>query len=131
MNFAVVRIGATGFFVCLIVLGLAGTSSGLGFTGSVVVLVVLGLFAGLYAVPLQVFLQVRPPKEQKGRMIATQNLASWIAILSSALIYFLFNQIVARFDWPQSGTFGLTALLLLPVVLFYRPQNQQLDGTNN
>ena len=47
----------------------------------------LGFSAGFFIVPLQVFLQARPPKDQKGRMIGAMNLVNWIAIVLSAVFY--------------------------------------------
>ncbi len=38
---------------------------------------------GLFALPVQVFLQSRPPDKLKGRVIGTMNLVNWIAIILS------------------------------------------------
>ena len=48
----------------------------------------------MFAIPLQVFLQARPPDELKGRLIATQNFLNWIAIIFSGVIYFVFIKLV-------------------------------------
>ena len=42
------------------------------------------IIGGLFIVPLQVFMQARPPEDQKGRMIGAMNLVNWIAILFAA-----------------------------------------------
>ena len=55
-----------------------------GFAGTFVALIVMGTFAGMYAIPLQVFMQSRPPEGQKGRMIAVMNQANFVAIMLSA-----------------------------------------------
>jgi hypothetical protein len=39
----------------------------LRYWGSMVALILLGVAAGLFAVPIQVFLQTRPPESLKGR----------------------------------------------------------------
>jgi hypothetical protein len=81
----------------------------------------MGGSAGLIAVPLLVFMQTRPPADLKGRTIATTNLANWVAIIASAGIYAVFDVIIRALDAPRATIFGLTALLMLPVALFYRP----------
>jgi len=96
---------------------------------SALLLSILGVAAGFFAVPLQVFLQTRPPKEQKGRMIGAMNLINWIGILAAALFYGVCS---AWFTDPPavkggepvshiSWTFALVAGMLLPVALLYRP----------
>ncbi|MEX2025933.1 MAG: hypothetical protein WEH44_01510, partial [Pirellulaceae bacterium] len=92
-------------------------------------LVLLGVCAGLFAVPLQVFLQVRPPDSLKGRTIATNNLANWVAIVGSAGVYWLFARTVEAFDWPRTAVFAFTAMLMLPVAIFYRPANDQSSSS--
>jgi acyl-[acyl-carrier-protein]-phospholipid O-acyltransferase/long-chain-fatty-acid--[acyl-carrier-protein] ligase len=101
---------------------------------SAVLLTGLGVSAGFFAVPLQVFLQARPPKEQKGRMIGAMNLVNWIGILLAAGFYGLcsdwFTEVakikggrpISHISW----TFALVAGMLLPVALFYHPPDQPL-----
>jgi acyl-[acyl-carrier-protein]-phospholipid O-acyltransferase/long-chain-fatty-acid--[acyl-carrier-protein] ligase len=93
---------------------------------SYLVMVALGLSAGLFAVPLQVFLQVRPPKELKGRMIGAMNLVNWIGIVMSAGVYAGLALLV-RDSRQYALIFGAAALMLLPVALFYRPKDEVLD----
>jgi len=130
-NFKVVRIGVWGMLACLFLLsvpGLPGTENPhlLGYTGSLPVLVLLGVFTGMFAIPIQVFLQARPPDGQKGRMIAVMNQANFAAILLAAPVYLVFDQIVVFLEWPRSPIFAFTALLMLPMALFYRPKNEEL-----
>jgi len=95
-------------------------------------LIGVGLFGGLFIVPLQVCLQVSPPESQKGRMIATMNFANWIGILLSAVFY-------GGVDWirrmvsvwlqaeiPNAVTFGVLAVVILPVACLYRPPDRPL-----
>jgi acyl-[acyl-carrier-protein]-phospholipid O-acyltransferase/long-chain-fatty-acid--[acyl-carrier-protein] ligase len=76
-----------------------------------------GVSAGLFSVPLQTFLQVRPPDEEKGRVIAAMNLFNWIGILLAAALYFVVSSIIAQAGWPQAVHFlacaGVMALLFL------------------
>lgn len=125
------RCGATGIVTTLMLLSIAPNGHHwLGYVGSMLTLISLGVFTGMFAVPLQVFLQSRPPKQLKGRMIATQNLLNWIGILLSAGIYFLMGRLTAANDWPSSARFAMTAMFMLPIVLFYRPQITP-NATNN
>jgi acyl-[acyl-carrier-protein]-phospholipid O-acyltransferase/long-chain-fatty-acid--[acyl-carrier-protein] ligase len=123
------RTGAWGMFVTLSLLAVRGGPHDhlLGYTGSLIVLVLLGIFTGLFAVPLQVFLQSRPPPRDKGRMIATQNLLNWIGIFASSGIYFAAEYVLRIAGWPNNGVFALTALLILPIALWYRPPFQRGD----
>ncbi len=124
----VVRLGICGIFSSLVLMAvsLPSTESGgsqhfLGYHGSLPVLVMLGIAAGLFAIPLQVFLQSRPPENQKGRMIAAMNLANYVAILMSGITYGLLDALVTSLDWPRSSIFGFMSLFILPLLLWYKP----------
>jgi acyl-[acyl-carrier-protein]-phospholipid O-acyltransferase/long-chain-fatty-acid--[acyl-carrier-protein] ligase len=85
-------------------------------------LVGVGLFAGFFYVPLAVFMQARPPAALKGRMIGAMNLANWIGIVCSAVFFgaaeYLCESVLrVRVCW----IFGMCALVMLPIALFYRP----------
>jgi len=98
----------------------------LGFWGSLPTLLALGAFTGMFAVPLQVFMQCRPPDDKKGRMIAVMNQANWIGIIISAGLYQALAWMLEAFGWPRSLMFLFIALLILPVVILYHPKNEQL-----
>ncbi len=124
VNFRLVKVGAWLLVIILAILAIPGTDrfNFIRVPGTVVALLLLGVSAGLFAVPIQVFLQTRPPESLKGRTIATTNLANWIAIITSAGIYFLFDVIVRQLNVPRATVFALTALLMLPIAIFYRPK---------
>jgi acyl-[acyl-carrier-protein]-phospholipid O-acyltransferase/long-chain-fatty-acid--[acyl-carrier-protein] ligase len=86
-------------------------------------LTALGAFAGLFVVPLQVFLQTRPPEEQKGRMIGAMNLINWIGIVLAALFFFGCRRAFDEtfLDLPVSWIFGVLAMFFLPIAILYRP----------
>lgn len=88
------------------------------------VLVTVGVSSGMFAVPLQVYLQAKPPQDQKGRMIGAMNLVNWIGILMAAGVYFLCT---ATFT-PEhiSWTFLVLAAAMLPIALFYHPRDERL-----
>jgi len=50
-------------------------------------LVALGLFAGLYAVPLQSFMQMLPKPAHRGRVLATSNALSFLFMAVASLLY--------------------------------------------
>jgi MFS family permease len=117
-----VTIGFWGIFAALAALG-GWTANGdhfLGFGGSVLALIMMGVFAAFLAIPLQVFLQSRPPASLKGRMIATMNQANFIGILISGPLYQLFEAISNVCKWPICSVFWMMSLLVLPLAMFYR-----------
>jgi MFS family permease len=115
---------AAGFFLMAVSLPQAGGGFRhlLGFAGSFPALIFLGGAAGMLAIPVQVFIQTRPPEDQKGRMIAVMNLTNFMAILLSGAIYMAFDRLIEAMHWPRSVLFAFNALLILPVALFYRPE---------
>jgi acyl-[acyl-carrier-protein]-phospholipid O-acyltransferase/long-chain-fatty-acid--[acyl-carrier-protein] ligase len=131
LRFGLVRGGAWGMALLFCLLGALpqwASSSGLSPRATSLLLAVflvgLGISAGIYAVPLQVFLQSRPPREQKGRMIATMNICTWLGVFASAFFYHVCsgaftNQHIAR-------TFYVLAAFSLPIALLYRQQDLTL-----
>jgi len=119
----VVTTGATGIIACLLLLAMpwGPRSHWLGYTGSIPVLVLLGTFAGMFVVPIQVILQSRPPRVDKGRMIAVLNQCTWVAIILGALLFKGSLLVLEKLDWPRCTIFAIIALAMLPVALFYRP----------
>jgi MFS family permease len=107
--------------------GIGESAQWLGFWGTIITLLLLGAFTGLFAVPLQVFMQSRPPDDKKGRMIAVMNQANWVGIAISGALYNLFASIIASFNWPRSITFLFIAALMLPIAIFYHPKNEILS----
>lgn len=127
-----VRVGAWSIVVLCLLMALAPSRElllrasetvGMGTTLAPVYvgLAAIGMAAALFAIPLQVFLQDRPPADQKGRMIAAMNLMNFIAIAISGVTYGLFDVIIREAGWPRAVVFAMMALLMAPVALFYRP----------
>ena len=89
----------------------------------------LGFAAGMFVVPVQVYLQQAPPAQLKGRLLGVQNLVTWIGILLSAA-YFAICGIVLNQLGGQNGesryqwiVFASLAVLMLPICVFYRLPN--------
>jgi MFS family permease len=125
----VVTGGLVGLFVTLVLMALPGGEHRhlLGYYGSFPVLVLMGIFTGMFIVPVQVALQSRPPKEEKGRMIATMNQVSWIGIILGAVLYQACLWVLDATGWPRSTVFAVTAALMLPVAILYRPKDEPLN----
>ena len=117
-----VSLGLWGILGSLVMLGLwsAGGQHLIGFYGSVVALISMGVFAAIFAIPIQVFLQERPPANLKGRMIATMNQANFVGILISGPLYQVFEWISGEAGWPICSVFLMMGLLVLPLAVFYR-----------
>ncbi len=150
VNFRLIRVGSAGMLVCLACLaipasgdvqllkdaegqltrlpGVAESGQWLGFQWSLATLFLLGIFTGFFAVPLQVFLQSRPPEDKKGRMIAVMNQANWIGVILSAFLYLAFSKLIEHQDWPRSMMFLFIGALMLPIALFYHPKNEALSN---
>ena len=119
----VVKTGASGAVVTLILLALPGGENYhmLGFRGSIPVMILLGAFTGMFIVPIQVILQSRPPRDEKGRMIAAMNQCTWVGIILGAILFKVSIWVLDSIDLPRSVIFGITALVMLPIALCYRP----------
>jgi acyl-[acyl-carrier-protein]-phospholipid O-acyltransferase/long-chain-fatty-acid--[acyl-carrier-protein] ligase len=128
VNRKVVTGGATGAVVTLLVMAIPGGRNGhfLGFWGSIPVLILVGLFAGMFIVPVQVSLQSRPPRGEKGRMIATMNQFSWVGVILAAILWDICVRVLNYQGWPLSTAFVFTAALMLPVAAYYRPRDERL-----
>lgn len=145
IDFRLLRVGAIGLLVCTSLMalpaqgnveelmgedgtmmrlpGVGESTQLLGYKGSLGLLAAVGFFTGLFAVPLQVFMQARPPEHQKGRMIAVMNQANWIGIGIAGVLYDIYAWLITKLDQPRSLMFLGIGLLMLPIVLFYRPKD--------
>jgi acyl-[acyl-carrier-protein]-phospholipid O-acyltransferase/long-chain-fatty-acid--[acyl-carrier-protein] ligase len=151
IDFRLLRIGVIGMCACLLIAGIPGGGDAvgvkdaegnfvdlpgigesrqwLGYTGSIPIMLLLGVFTGLFAVPLQVFMQSRPPEDKKGRMIAVMNQANWVGVLLSAGTYYVLSRTVEYAGWPRSTMFLFIAALTLPIAIFYHPKHDQPAST--
>jgi len=91
-----------------------------GELASRIVLTSLGVFAGLFIVPLQVFLQARSPGNQKGRMMGAMNLVNWCAIVLSAVFYLVVSQLFLLADISLSAVFAVLSLGMVAIAVWFR-----------
>jgi MFS family permease len=131
INFRLVNRGALGMGGCLLALWAIGgmapervTAEWLWAAGGV--LLVLGFCAGIFVVPLQVFLQVCPTRELKGRMMGTMNLFNFCGIVAAAIAFFGLRSLWGLLGLPISWTFPVLAAVVLPVALLFRAPEQEL-----
>src|SRR5262245_61731637 len=90
VNFRLVRWGAWGICAALGLVALAGALPLPTMLASVLssgFLFLVGGATGIFSVPMQVFLQQRPPAGQKGRVIGVMNLFNWVGIFLAAGVY--------------------------------------------
>ncbi len=123
-NTKVMKSGLWGMVGGLFLMAFVGSK--LGFWGAAGMLVLLGAFTGMFAVPLQVYMQSCPPDALKGRMIATQNLLNWIGIMLASVAYFLSGLVIRALDLPYAVMFGISGAFMLIVGALYHPKGAVL-----
>ncbi len=131
INFRLVNRGAWGMAGCLLALWAMGGAAPdpvpvMWMWAAGGVLLVLGFCAGIFVVPLQVFLQVCPTEDLKGRMMGTMNLINFCGIVFSAVAFFALRSLLAAMHLPISWTFPVLATVVLPVAVLFRPPEQEL-----
>lgn len=144
VNFRLVRVGSSGLVISLCLLWYLGRShDALALEMSKIDaatitefwsrfgMLAVGFFGGLFIVPLQVFMQARPPEDQKGRMIGAMNLVNWIAICLAAAFMGLATFVLNRWNLSPHWIFGAMAAMLIPVAAFYHPPDEKLNGKSN
>ncbi len=88
-------------------------------------LVLLGVSAGLFSVPVQVYLQARAPAAQKGRIIGVMNLFNWIGIAAAGPFWKLCNSFLGQYQAPNL-LFAAAAVAVVPLLIFYHPKDERL-----
>ncbi len=100
-------------------------------------MMLLGFAAGMFVVPVQVYLQQAPPAELKGRLLGVQNLVTWIGILLSAAYFAICGFILNQFGGVNGDSqyqwlvFVSLAALMLPICIFYRLPDVDADKTSD
>jgi MFS family permease len=88
------------------------------FTGQVIASVLLlfftGASGGILLVPLEAFIQARPPADRKGRVIAAANCTAFIGILLAGLAFIVLDKFLRPTD--AFGVLGAITLLVGVVV---------------
>jgi acyl-[acyl-carrier-protein]-phospholipid O-acyltransferase/long-chain-fatty-acid--[acyl-carrier-protein] ligase len=105
------KYSSVGMAASMIVAGIAPFS----YWTTLTYLVALGLFAGLYAVPLQSLIQMLPKPEHRGRVLATSNAMSFLFMAIGSLLYWVTRPLFG--DSPQyifiaCGAIAISAWLI-------------------
>lgn len=100
-------------------------------------MILLGGAAGMFVVPVQVYLQQAPPDDMKGRLLGVQNLITWIGILLSAVYVGVGSMLLnvcfspngeSRYQWV---IFASLAALMLPICFLYRLPNVEVGSATS
>ena len=98
-------------------------------TATALLLVGAGLFAGLFSVPLQVYIQAMAPEHLKGRMIGAMNLINWIGIVLSGAFYAISSKVLVRVGGSPNAIFGAIAIVILIAVVFFPMRDEPLAAS--
>jgi len=75
----------------------------------------LGFAGGWFAVPLNALLQQKPESNEKGRILATNNVANTVGILLASAALFLLGD---RLQWSASQIIGITGVFTLLATIY-------------
>lgn len=117
------RLGLWGMTGCLLLLAMRGPNLGhtlLGGGGSAVALIGVGLTAGLFSVPIQIYLLTQAPSDQKGRIIAALNLLNFTGLAASGAFYGVCDAVLRRANQPPATMFACAAAVLFLLAVIYR-----------
>ncbi len=109
-----IPLGATGLTVCAALLGITG----LTYLEVAVGLAALGFFGGFFIVPISALLQHRPAYEQKGGVLASANLISWIGIFLASGIFYVSTSVL-KLSAPHIFLFIACATLAATIYLLW------------
>lgn len=91
------------------------------FYGTFAVLALLGLSGGLYAVPLNALLQQKADKEEKGRVLATNNFFNTVGVLIAAGLTWFFGSFLRLSPDQSILAMGILSLLGTAYILTILP----------
>ncbi|QDT38872.1 MFS transporter [Stratiformator vulcanicus] len=134
IRFSLLKYGACGIAASMIGIAVVAVLPivwGLKYAALLFVFLTSGFSTGLFALPITTYLQVRPPSDQKGRVIAAMNLFNWIGICFAGFAYFACVALLTAFKLPMSWTFAIIGLLMVPVPLLYHPPNENIEAEDD
>lgn len=110
--------------VGILLLGLCSTLIGaikpdFWFTGSLMLL--MGLGAGMFIIPINVYIQMQSPNHRRGEIIGASEFLSRLTTLFSIVIFLILTQAIRLSSSQLFIIFGLAAMLAsMVILLFYR-----------
>lgn len=86
------------------------------FSCLIAILAVMGVAGGVYMIPLEAFIQVRPAPDRKGEIIAAANFAAFTGILLAGPLLYLFDALTLA---PTTDFTIMSAVTLAVAVLLF------------
>ena len=111
IELGLVPIGAFLMGVCSLAIPAAAPS----YAWSAVALLCMGFAGGWFAVPLNALLQQKPDNDEKGRLLATNNVANTIGILLASVTVYVLDD---RWGWTASAIIGATGAFTLLATIY-------------
>ncbi len=91
----------------------------------IVDLFLLGISAGFYDIPLTAMVQWRSPKGERGRVLATMNFFSFVAILSASGVLWIMHAVIELNSAQVFFALGLFSLAVAVVLCCVFPETRQ------
>ena len=126
VEFGIVPIGAIMMAVTLIWLGLMPSQASVvadmtaeqtfhPYWGIFTLVFLMGIGCGLFIVPLHAFVQIRSPKEIRGKVLAVSSFLGWVGVLLAGLVVRVFS---GMWGVPASWMFFGFGILTLALAIF-------------
>jgi acyl-[acyl-carrier-protein]-phospholipid O-acyltransferase/long-chain-fatty-acid--[acyl-carrier-protein] ligase len=117
IELGLVPLGSIAMGICLILVSFSSPS----YSSTSIALVLLGFSGGLFAVPLNALLQQKSGKEEKGRLIATNNFLNTLGIALAAAVHWFFRTQLQLAPDQIILTVGLLTLVATTSTLYFLP----------
>jgi acyl-[acyl-carrier-protein]-phospholipid O-acyltransferase/long-chain-fatty-acid--[acyl-carrier-protein] ligase len=117
IELGLVPLGSIAMGVCLILVSFSSPS----YSSTSIALVLLGFSGGLFAVPLNALLQQKSGKEEKGRLIATNNFLNTLGIALAAAAHWFFKTQLQLAPDQIILIVGLLTLVATTATLYFLP----------
>jgi acyl-[acyl-carrier-protein]-phospholipid O-acyltransferase/long-chain-fatty-acid--[acyl-carrier-protein] ligase len=82
----------------------------------------LGISAGVFIIPINTLIQIRSPRQERGRILATGNFFSFVAILLASVFLWVMSRVFKADPSQIFLVLGLLSLLATVAIVTYLPQ---------
>ena len=89
----------------------------------------VGLFSGMFIVPVQVMHAIAAAARRERAHDRHDESMQLGRHYRRRIVLGGLHKVLDATGWPRSTIFAVTALLMLPVALFYRPKDEQLPNS--
>lgn len=114
VELGLVPLGALGISICCFLLD--SFSHSLVF--AIPLVTILGLFGGLFEIPLDSYVQVASPKQQRGQMVAATNFLSFIGVLCASGLIYLNSEVLKLSSDKGFTLIGILTLFITAIYTF-------------